>query len=416
MKRFLLLFITIFATRGLHAQNKVAFDPQKKVRVFLAKKTEARNPISVDTTGSLTTLKLEDDALADFDIKTFTDQKTIRNVWGRDLDERATSLMDIFKENFNNYAKHHKGSYTGTVKIYDETQPRPNPTTTYATTFEVWEKDTLVAAQELLADKPAVLNMADDITPGGFLNSGGHAQEESISYRAHDMVIALMRSKQAVYGNSWHNVYQKTEHGPKFIQEKGAIYIPQVKVLRAPFNGKHYQPLAEDDQFSVDIIASVAYDLRWSRGKKIPADYEDITKEKIRTQLRVALNNDHTTILLSAYGCGCHCNKPKVIADFYKEIFNEPEFKGAFKKTVFSILGKENFTVFKNCFNGHKHDKEISTATLVAAGVGVGALALTADALIRKERSFFGRFYKLCTGNDKPARLTVTKQTTNFLV
>lgn len=363
----------------------------RAVRVFFPEHGD--NPIAVDRLQEgLIVLDLENDTLEDFDIDVFTDRGAIRAAWGRDLRPQDIALMGIFRENFDNYVQHHRGSYTGRVKIYETTECLKNPTIQHATIFEVCELDTLVAAQNLLKNRPAVLNMADDITPGGFLNAGGHAQEESISYRAHDMVIALMRAKQAVYGDIWHNVYRKTEHGPKFIQEEGAIYIPQVKVIRAPFNGAHYEPLAEADQFSIDIIASVSYDLRWSGGKNIPANFEMITKEKIRAQLRVALDNGHTTVLLSAFGCGAHHNDPTLISNYYKAIFNEPEFKGAFQKVVFSILGKENFNIFHNCFDGYTYDQKVSTKALCIAGAGIGTLLVGGDFLIRKDRSFLQRF------------------------
>ena len=104
-----------------------------------------------------------------------------------------------------------------------------------------------------------------------------------------------------------------------------------------------------EEIFSIDVIASAAYDLRGVTS--LPANYFDGMKEKIRTQLRVALDNGHDTLLLSAYGCGAFFNDPKIVSHLYKDVFNEAEFKGAFKTVVFSIFGGgNNHKIFEQTF------------------------------------------------------------------
>ncbi len=246
--------------------------------------------------------------------------------------------IKTLKENYKNA---HDG-YSNTVQLYSTTK-KLDIKKGYTTKFEVWNLDTFDAAKKLLSSKPAVLDMANEITPGGGPHYGCLAQEEQCCYRSPNLFTALVRAKQAICGANWFH-HGDAKHNTPFITETGAVYVPKVKVIRKS-EAEKYELSKPEDIFSVDVIVSAAYDLG---GTKKSANYVAGTMEKIRTQLRVALLNGHDTLLLSAFGCGAFKNNSNEVSGFYKEVFNEPEFKGAFKLVVFSIFGGgDNYKTFK---------------------------------------------------------------------
>jgi uncharacterized protein (TIGR02452 family) len=82
-------------------------------------------------------------------------------------------------------------------------------------------------------------------------------------------------------------------------------------------------------------------------------------RNKIRTLFRVAKINKKTKLVLGAFGCGAYGNPPALVADLFKEILEEPEFKGAFDEICFAILEDKNspsggnYAPFAKVF-GHK--------------------------------------------------------------
>ena len=83
-------------------------------------------------------------------------------------------------------------------------------------------------------------------------------------------------------------------------------------------------------------------------------------KEKMREQLRAAIANDHTHIVLWAFGCrafaptGSQVAKKaysKQVATWYKEVIDDDEFKGKIH-VVFAIIndhnGSDNIDAFRD--------------------------------------------------------------------
>ena len=140
----------------------------------------------------------------------------------------------------------------------------------------------------------------------------------------------------------------------------GGIYSPKVCFFRE--NEKKFFAL-RTEPFKCDVI-TVA-----SLSNKEPKDYtndeqkyfkndgymtdegKEIEKNKIRTIYRIGLENGNDSLVLGAFGCGdFHLMKDEV-ANLFKEVLEEDEFKGNFKKIVFAILGKKNdFKPFYDIF------------------------------------------------------------------
>jgi uncharacterized protein (TIGR02452 family) len=234
--------------------------------------------------------------------------------------------VDAFKDALGKIKNEYP--YKGIVENYPYTTPL-QPVAKEPISVEVLEEDTLKAAQSLVnqGEKPLVLDMANAFRPGGGSKRGARAQEEELCRRSnlYTALLALSEGKK------------------RFIEEKGAAYIPGVTVFKKGA-GDHY---AEMVPFFIDVLASAALDLNHER---VGPGYEERTKDIIRSQLRVAVHHNHNTLLLSAFGCGAFKNNPNDVARFYKEVFTEEEFSGWFRAVYFAITPGENCETFKRVF------------------------------------------------------------------
>lgn len=192
-------------------------------------------------------------------------------------------------------------------------------------------------AEKLVQDmrlRPAVLNMANETTPGGTFLTGGTAQEEQLCRQSnlYEALEAAAKANPSLYP----------------IDPFGAILTPQVTFFKDDAN-KRTEP------FHVDVITSAAYNCNESGGNKpnTEAAYRDGTKKKIQAMLRVASMNGNDSLVLSAYGCGVFGNDPIFMSNLFKEVLEEPEseFKGRFQAVVFAIPGGKNFTEFQKTFS-----------------------------------------------------------------
>lgn len=179
--------------------------------------------------------------------------------------------------------------------------------------------------------RPLVLDMANRYRRGGGVTNGAAAQEETLCCQS--------------------DLYAGLERVPYPLPERGGAYIPGVQFFR-------------DDRFRfinppliADVFASAAYNCNQEHGRGYdrPAndnEHIDGTKEKIRTMLRTGRQEGHSAVVLSAFGCGAFRNDPQEIARMYREIFQEPEFRGAFEVVAFGIYDppdtqNPNYPIFR---------------------------------------------------------------------
>lgn len=66
------------------------------------------------------------------------------------------------------------------------------------------------------------------------------------------------------------------------------------------------------------------------------------TLNKMRTIFRIGLSHGHDALVLGAFGCGAFANPPMHIAQLFKQVMNEKEFKNKYRKIVFPIIEDQN--------------------------------------------------------------------------
>lgn len=208
----------------------------------------------------------------------------------------------------------------------------------------IYNSDTFVTmrALQLRGLNPVGLNMANAVEPGGGAFRGAMAQEESLFYRSNYF--------QSLCPNFNRFLKAKLGRGGYKVPELGVIYSPEVQVFRKLAKNNY----AFAKPFSADMIASAAYCM----GSDNPSDdatYVANTKEKIRAILRKAAETGHDSVVLGAFGCGAFRNDAQRMANFFKEILQEAEFKGHFKEIAFGVIDDgngPNHQIFHDALHG----------------------------------------------------------------
>jgi uncharacterized protein (TIGR02452 family) len=173
---------------------------------------------------------------------------------------------------------------------------------------------------------PVILNLANNRVPGGGIDNGCEAQEESIFRRTNYFKTLTpdlypIRYNEIIYSSNVSIIRSSESSGWRYIQtpiKMSFIACPGI-----------YNPILTND------------------GNFTKEDYI-ILKHKIKHILYVAYTYGHDNIILGALGCGAWRNPPEQVASIFKEVINE--FSGVFKNIEFAITGN-NFHIFNNVFS-----------------------------------------------------------------
>ncbi len=210
---------------------------------------------------------------------------------------------------------------------------------------DVVEQDCIDATLDLVSKglKPAMLNMASDVKPGGGVLTGASAQEEEICLR---LTLYMFLAGQSGMFKS--PVRYR-------LPEVSVVYTPKVFEVR----DLKYQILKPDSSLpKFDILSSAAIRKpELHKDGKFNNEDMNLTLEKIELLLQVALLKGNDSTCLSAWGCGAFGNHPKWVAKLFIKILTEKGYLKKFKYTRFAIIGGDNYTPFK---------KEFKAAGLIA--------------------------------------------------
>jgi uncharacterized protein (TIGR02452 family) len=185
---------------------------------------------------------------------------------------------------------------------------------------QVYKEDTLDFVIVNKIHNPIILIFADDITPGGCVDSGNGMQEESLFRR------------------TYLSSYLKKEMYP--IKNDEAIYCKDVATERM-------SEIRNNEIINTKFYSFLACPcIKFPEMKLLDKDIISI-KNKIRLMFNIAKKNNHTNIILGAWGCGVYDCNPKDIALLFKEVINEFDNFNVY----FPILGK-NYIPFSEILNG----------------------------------------------------------------
>lgn len=201
------------------------------------------------------------------------------------------------------------------------------------TSIEVTPEDTIVAGLRLKSKgmNPLLLNFANDIHPGGGVEHGCGAQEESLFRRT--------------------NLYNtlKTTYYP--IRANEAVYSPNVTVFRD--TEKNQYTLIKPEELSFIAAPGLNRPPLTKDGNLTP-EQEKYFEEKILLIFQVAKKNHHDSLVLGALGCGAGKCPPEHVAQIFKKTC--AKFNGLFAHITFACYSRPeqpdtNFTVFSKVFS-----------------------------------------------------------------
>lgn len=186
------------------------------------------------------------------------------------------------------------------------------------TSLQVLNEDTLTTALALRKEglNPLILNMASERNPGGGVERGAAAQEESL-FRRTNYCVNLT-----------------DEFYPLPFDQ--VIYSSNIAVIK---DEKH----RELNTF--EYFGFVACPGLRNPGKLSP-HLRTSLKKKITLIFQVALQHKHDSLVLGALGAGVFHTPCTDVAELFKEVVEE--YKGVFRKIAFAVLGEPNYSIFKD--------------------------------------------------------------------
>ncbi len=245
-----------------------------------------------------------------------------------------------------------RNSKINNTKVYKE-EFNVNCNNSFNTIFDCVNEDCVDTAFRLINEEynPAILNLASNIHPCGGYDKGSGAQEESLCYSS------TLSQSLYQFGDPKRKYFKEAnlKHIPGVYPmdiNNGGIYSPNVCFFRNNIE-KYYTLREKPFECSVISVASLSNRQKneWTNDESIYFDSNglltsegvEIESNKIRTIYRIALDNNHDSLVLGAFGCGVYQLNPNQVANLFKKVLEEPEFNNKFKKIVFAIYeGKES--------------------------------------------------------------------------
>lgn len=224
--------------------------------------------------------------------------------------------------------------------------------------IQVEPDDCLVVAQDLVSMgyRTVLLNFASAGHPGGGVERGARAQEETICRRS--TLTRSIYSFDEGYAARYGYPHHEGNNYPLDNLDYSAIYSPEVTVFR-----EGPECTLMEEPFNVAVITCAAlnlggrYPLKLTPEGHMPERAVAITRNKVRTILRIGLLHRHDAFVLGAFGCGAFHNPPEEMAAIFHEVLDEPEFKNRIRQVTFAILEDHNsrnanFRAFSRVFDG----------------------------------------------------------------
>lgn len=177
----------------------------------------------------------------------------------------------------------------------------------------------------LHAPNALVLNLADDIVPGGSVDVGSGAQEESL-FRRTNYCASL-----------------KMELYP--IRKDELIYSPEISVIKT----SESTSWKLENLTKISFIACPGIKYPEVEQKRLNKKDTKILKRKIKLMIQTAINFKYDTIIFGALGCGAWRNPVEHVAEIFREVLQKLDGTLHF---YFAIMSNNSKTIdiFKNVF------------------------------------------------------------------
>jgi len=188
----------------------------------------------------------------------------------------------------------------------------------------------------------AVLNLANQSTPGSGVIGGSAAQEENM-WRRSTCALSVKdedykgysEDMQQLVGGQQGMVY--FDKSPRVCFKTREDYAGSKE--NPPFRG--YKMMPDDDIFPFYELRSAAIDA----SSKARAFDEGNCRKRIQAQLETLMKNGIKHVVLGAFGCGAFRNPEEIVARIYKEELEKR--RNVFDHVVFAIYPRPGQTLVK---------------------------------------------------------------------
>ena len=241
-----------------------------------------------------------------------------------------------------------------TTVFYDNDYPPYDSSRIRETVVEVTADRSFRAAMRLHRENPeariAVMNFANAFYPGGGVEDGASAQEESLCRTSTLYPLLNTRILQSSFYD-YHNDLETPRASDSL------IYIEGVVICKTDEDLPERMP--KEDWVTVDVITIGAPDLRPGTNHYAPplengtymmdAELFGYHVKRAIHVLTCAASKGVDILVLGAFGCGAFRNNPEVVARAYKTALTE--FPNVFEKVEFAVYcspdRSTNYEVFK---------------------------------------------------------------------
>lgn len=224
-------------------------------------------------------------------------------------------------------------------------------------TIIVSKKRSLEAASGYTDEKVCVLNFASATNPGGGVENGSNAQEESIC-RCSTLFACI---SDADVTSTFHQKHRADLKSGKInaLYNDDCIYTPDVTVFKT--DTAQPELLSEKDWYKINVITCAAPNLRSKPSNAMNpgsgdtgvsinnSELLELHMKRMRRILEIAKSNGAEVIILGAFGCGAFQNPPEIVAEAMAQVIKE--YMCAFKVIEFAVYcspkDTKNYDVFK---------------------------------------------------------------------
>lgn len=183
----------------------------------------------------------------------------------------------------------------------------------------------------------AILNFADAIKFGGWVENGAQTQEENICRCTNIYpVLACADSDRYYYKPNLDTLNPREKGDLRHFGNKDEIYTDRIIYARDITVFKDDTTYANVEPRKLDVITCPAPSAYLSMYEAMP-----IFINRIEQIVLSAIKNEVECIVLGAWGCGAFCQDPVLVADAFAEVLNR--YGGYFKKIVFAIKPTPNW-------------------------------------------------------------------------
>lgn len=192
------------------------------------------------------------------------------------------------------------------------------------------------AKQYTNGEKVAVLNFANPFEPGGGVQRGAVAQEESLCRCSN-----LFESINSLGVRAGFYEYHKSNNNNMLFSDR-IIFSPNVSAFKS--DDIYEMP---KNRFCVDVITCAA-------PYNVDGHDESVLIEIYKTRLtnifEVAADNDADVLILGAFGCGVFSNPPELMAKSFKRLIQDKYYQ-FFTEICFPLIKSnynKNYDVFSS--------------------------------------------------------------------